>query len=209
MRRGPSPTLQGSVLTLNRVYLAVHVVSLRRAFCLLWKGLAEVVSVEDGAYMAYDFEGWCELSDLKMAVDGYHNGDEYVQAVNFRIQVPRVIRLLQYDRVPRNVVKFSRRNVFLRDEHCCQYCYRKFSSHKLSLDHVVPRSRGGQTTWDNVVCACLKCNVRKGGRTPQEAGMRLRCRPSRPKRNPVLAYQLRSRKYECWKNFIPSLGDQR
>jgi len=209
MRRGPSPTLQGSVLTLNRVYLAVHVVSLRRAFCLLWKGLAEVVSVEDGAYMAYDFQGWRELSDLKIAVDGCCNGDEYVQTVNFRIQAPRVIRLLQYDRVPRNVVKFSRRNVFLRDEHCCQYCYHKFSSHKLSLDHVVPRSRGGQTTWDNVVCACLKCNVRKGGRTPKEAGMRLRNRPSRPKRNPVLAHQLRSRKYECWKNFIPSVGDQR
>jgi 5-methylcytosine-specific restriction endonuclease McrA len=104
--------------------------------------------------------------------------------------------------VPRNVVKFNRRNVFLRDENQCQYCGKKFGTNHLSLDHVIPRSRGGPSTWDNIVCACLKCNVRKGGRTPQEAGMRLYRLPSKPSRSPSLAHQLSSRKYAAWRNFL-------
>ena len=122
--------------------------------------------------------------------------------MNFQVQVPRVVRLLHYDRMPRNVVKFSRRNVFLRDENRCQYCSGKFSPQKLSLDHVIPRSRGGQTIWENIVCACLKCNVRKGGQTPKEAGMRLFRKPVRPRRNPVLAHQLGTKKYASWKVFL-------
>jgi 5-methylcytosine-specific restriction endonuclease McrA len=152
--------------------------------------------------MSYDFNSWREISELKVAFDESADLDEWILAVNFRIQVPRVIRLLNYDRVPRNVVKFNRRNVFLRDENRCQYCTRKFGTHDLSLDHVVPRSRGGQTTWENIVSACLKCNVRKGGRTPVEAGMKLCRPPSQPKRNPVLVHQLASQKYACWQRFV-------
>ena len=202
MGTGPSAAMQANVLALNRLYMAIHVISVRRAFCLLCKGLAEVVHVEDGSYVAYDFEGWRELSDLKLSLGDAGVGEDWISAVNFRIQVPRVIRLLSYDRMPRNVVKFSRRNVFLRDENRCQYCARRFSAHNLSLDHVIPRSRGGETTWENVVCACVKCNVTKGGRTPKEAGMKLHRPPVRPSQNPVLAYQLRSQKYACWKNFL-------
>lgn len=202
MNNGFSPALQSNVLTLNRLYLAIHVVSARRAFCLLWKGMAEVIYVEDGAYMAYDFETWRELSELKIDLDEKQETEEWVQAVNFAVQVPRVIRLLHYDRVPRNAIKFSRRNIFLRDQNRCQYCGNRFSAHKLSLDHVIPRSRGGQTTWENVVCACLRCNVRKGGRTPQEAGMTLYRRPTKPKRNPILFHQLSTPKYASWKTFL-------
>jgi 5-methylcytosine-specific restriction endonuclease McrA len=203
MSRGLSAAMQSNVLALNRLYLAIHVVSVRRAFCLLWKGMAEVINVEDGAYMAYDFESWREISELKLEFSENGEADEWILAVNFQIQVPRVIRLLDYDRVPRSSVKFSRRNIFLRDENCCQYCTRKFSAHNLSLDHVLPRSRGGQTSWENVVCACLKCNVRKGGRTPQEAGMKLQQKPVKPKRNPMLVHQLSSQKYACWRSFLP------
>ena len=113
-----------------------------------------------------------------------------------------MIRLLGYDRFPRNVVKFNRRNIFLRDRNFCQYCGKKFATHQLSLDHVTPRSRGGGTSWENIVCACVRCNVRKGGRTPAEARMRLINRPVKPKRSPLLYQQLRHRKYESWKNFI-------
>ena len=194
--------MQSNVLALNRLYLAIHVVSVRRAFCLLWTGMAEVVNVEDESYMSYDFDSWREISELKVAFEESAELDEWILAVNFRIQVPRVIRLLNYDRVPRNVVKFNRRNVFLRDENRCQYCTRKFGAHDLSLDHVIPRSRGGQTTWENIVSACLKCNVRKGGRTPQEAGMKLCRLPAQPKRNHVLAHQLTSQKYACWQRFV-------
>ena len=202
MKVATTSGLRSSVLTLNCLYTVVHVVSARRAFGLLWKGLAEVVNVEEGTYFTYDFQSWREVSELRIALDEREERDDWVCAVNFEIQVPRVIRLLRYDRIPRSVVKFNRRNILLRDENRCQYCATRFSSHNLSLDHVTPRSRGGRTTWENVVCACLKCNVRKGGRTPQEAGMKLRRRPTKPKRNPGLVHHLSSRKYECWRNFL-------
>lgn len=194
--------LQSNVLTLNRLYAVVHVVSARRAFGLLWKGQAEVINVEEGSYFSYDFETWREVSELRTELEDRQESDDWIRAVNFEVQVPRVIRLLRYDRVPRSVVKFSRRNVFLRDGNCCQYCKNKFGTHHLSLDHVIPRSRGGETSWENIVCACLKCNVRKGGRTPKEAGMKLSRCPFKPKRNPVLAHQLNSGKYDCWSRFL-------
>jgi len=202
MSFGISPAMQSHVLALNRVYLAMHVVPARRAFCMLWKGMAEVVNVEGGSYISYDFESWREISQMKVDLDERGDHDDWILAVNFLIQVPRVIRLLHYDRLPRHVVKFNRRNIFLRDENRCQYCSRQFGAHRLSLDHVVPSSRGGKTTWENIVCACRRCNVRKGGRTPQEAGMRLHRRPFRPKRSPVLAHQVKIQKYAAWKTFI-------
>jgi 5-methylcytosine-specific restriction endonuclease McrA len=202
-RNGPSAGLQGCVLALNRNFLAVQVISVRRAFCLLFKELAEVIHVEEGQYLSYDFDGWRELSELRIAVGERSEHEDWVRAVNFEIQVPRVIRLLYYDRMPRETVKFNRRNIFLRDGHRCQYCGKRFSSPRLSLDHVVPKSRGGGDTWENIVCACLKCNVDKGGRTPAEAGMQLLQKPVKPKRSPLLNRQLSLRKYEVWKNFLP------
>ncbi len=203
MSNGPSPAMQASVLALNRAYVAIQVMSVRRAFCLLFKALAEVVSVEEGSYLSYDFDRWREISEFRAGFETRHEHDDWIRAVNFEIQVPRIVRLLTYDRFPKCVVKFNRRNIFLRDQHCCQYCGVRFSSQHLSLDHVLPRSRGGPTCWENIVAACVRCNIRKGGRTPLEAGMRLRSEPVKPKRSPVLCHQLVRRKYECWKNFLP------
>lgn len=204
--------IQSSVLALNRFYTAVHVVSVRRAFCLLAKGMAEVVHVEDGAWVAFDFDAWLERSRRRRAAQEAGDDsapeaypiepDDWIRSVAFDVQVPRILRLLHYDRVPRNAVRFSRRNVFLRDENRCQYCRRVFTAHQLSLDHVIPRSRGGTTAWDNIVTACRRCNTRKGGRTPGEAGMSLHQIPFRPTRNPVLSYQLTSTKYASWRVFV-------
>ncbi|MBX3438013.1 MAG: HNH endonuclease [Planctomycetaceae bacterium] len=194
--------MQVSVLALNRHYVAVHVLPVQRAFSLLWKGSAEVVNVEQNQFLSYDFDGWREISQLKANLEERDDTDDWIRTVRFEIQVPRIVRLLRYDRVPRNVVKFSRRNIFLRDGHCCQYCDGRFPRHLLSLDHVVPRSRGGGDSWENVVCACLACNVRKGGRTPQEAGMALKSPPVRPKRNPLISHQLAQQKYASWGKFV-------
>ena len=199
----PAGTLQLSVLALNRNYMAVHIISVRRAFCLLFKELAEVVNVEAGRYMSYDFEGWRETSELKAVLGEREEDEDWMQAVNFQIEVPRIVRLLRYDRVPNNTVKFNRRNVFLRDGHRCQYCGQRYSSTRLSLDHVLPRSRGGEDSWENIVCACLTCNVRKGHRTPTEAGMDLIKSPVKPRRNPVLSRHLNLRKYSAWRTFLP------
>jgi len=194
--------LSTSVLALNRTYMPVHVVSVRRAFCLLWKGTAEVVSVENGAWMAYDFNSWREVCELRVELGEYEESGDWISAVSFVVEVPRIVRILTYDRLPKNAVKFSRRNVFLRDDYRCQYCNRQYGAGRLSLDHVTPRSRGGTMTWDNIVTACLDCNVRKGGRTPAEAGVRLLKNPARPSRNPVLSRQISNEKYECWRTFL-------
>ena len=197
MRADP---LSASVLVLNRVYVAVHVVNVRRAFALLFRELAEVIHVEDGQYANYNFDSWREISELKAQFK--EPDEDWVRAVNFEIQVPRVIRLLFYDRRPRQTVRFNRRNVFARDANRCQYCGKRFPTSELSLDHVVPRSRGGDTSWENVVCSCLRCNVRKGGRTPAEAGLHLVTQPRRPKYNPMLTVKLGNPKYMSWQTFL-------
>ena len=195
-------SLDASVLVLNRLYVVVHVVSVRRAFSLLAKAAAEVISVdEDDLYMGYNFESWKQVSQFKAQFDG-EDQSEWVSCVSFDIRVPKVIRLLSCDRYPDRMVRFNRRNVFARDESKCQYCGQRFPTHELSIDHVVPVSQGGQTVWYNVVCCCVECNKRKGGRTPRQAGMKLIQPPVKPKRSPMLTLKLRSPKYQSWNQFI-------
>ena len=195
-----SDPLSASVLVLNRLYMAVHVVGVRRAFGLLCRDLAEVVHVEDGRFANYDFQTWLEISEL--SAEDKQPYDDWVRTVRLQIQVPRVIRLLFYDRMPRHSLRLNRHTVFARDEHRCQYCGNRLPGSQLSLDHVIPRSRGGSTSWENVVCACLKCNVKKGGRTPQEARMKLVRQPVRPKRSPLLSLKLGNPKYQSWKSWL-------
>jgi len=201
MTSGGSPALEASVLVLNKLFLAVHIISVRRAFCLLCKDLAEVVSLEDGQFATYDFATWREVSEYRSR-HFRQEDDDWVRTVNSEIQVPRVIRLLGYEKLPKQTVKFNRRNIFARDNNQCQYCGRKFATAELSLDHVIPRSQGGQSTWDNIVCACVACNVRKGGRTPKQAHMSLIRKPEKPKRSPLLNLKLTHRKYQSWRTFL-------
>src|SRR5215468_3520762 len=178
----PSTALSASVLVLNRFYMAVHVVNVRRALGLLFRELAEVIHFEEGQYANYNFQSWREISALRAAFKEQH--DDWIHGVNFEIQVPRVIRLLSFDRVPKQTIRFNRRNLFARDGNRCQYCGQSFPTSELSLDHVVPKSRNGQTCWENILCAWLLCKGGKGGRTPQEAHMRLIRPPVKPKRSP-------------------------
>ena len=196
-----NPALDASVLVLNKLFMAIHIISVRRAFCLLCKELAEVVSLEDGQFTTYNFASWRELSEYR-ARHFRRADDDWVRTSTSEIQVPRVIRLLGYEKLPRQTVKFNRRNIFARDNNQCQYCGKRFPTTDLSLDHVIPRSQGGQSTWENIVCACLKCNVKKGGRTPKQAGMTLIRKPERPKRSPILNLKLTQSKYESWKTFL-------
>jgi 5-methylcytosine-specific restriction endonuclease McrA len=197
----PHPSaLDSSVLVLNRLFMAVRVVPARHAFVLLWKRIAEVVFVEDESFSTYDFMSWAELSQIRRQFQPAAH--EWVRTVRFEIAVPRVIRLLSYDRLPKTRVRLNRRNLFARDSSRCQYCGRKFRTSELSIDHILPRSRGGRTTWPNVVCACLRCNVRKGGRTPEEAGMHLIQKPIQPRFSPVITLHAGSEKYRSWKQFL-------
>ncbi len=196
--------LDTNVLILNRFYMAIRVVNVRRALTLLYRQCAEVIDMDRGQYVSYDFESWCELSQLT-SIDK-QPGEEYLQAVGFELQVPRIARLTRFDKMPMQTVRFNRKNLFARDQHTCQYCGRNEPAYKLSLDHVIPRSLGGPTTWENIVCCCLRCNSRKGGRTPKQARMKLLSDPAKPRVSPLLIQSIEDPRYESWKTFIPAAG---
>ena len=201
-----SSCLDGNVLLLNAHYVALRVVSVRRAFALLFKRdtsnrpVAEVVHIEDGRHLSYNFDDWAELSAFKKEFEPAEH--DWIRTVRFDLVVPRIVRVLTFSKLPRQDVKFNRRNIFARDRSTCQYCGKRFPTAELSLDHVVPRSQGGSTTWENVVCACFTCNVRKGGRTPDQAGLHLIRPPVKPRRNPVIHVRLSDNRYASWKQFL-------
>jgi len=202
----PASYLDSSVLLLNAHYMAMRVVSVRRAFTLLFKRdheqkpIAEIVSVEDGRYLSYDFADWAELSAFKKEFEP--DAHDWIRTVRFDLVVPRIVRVLTFAKLPKQDVKFNRRNLFARDNNTCQYCGKRHGSSHLSLDHVIPRSLGGTTCWENVVCACLKCNVRKGGRTPSQAHLQLIHPPHKPRRNPVVSISLADHRYSSWRQFL-------
>ncbi len=183
--------LEGNVLVLNRSFFPVNVTSVRRAFCLLYQGLACAV---DSNYQTFNFRSWAELS-VSVHDDG-------AGLVGRAIRVPRVILLMTYDRLPKREVRFSRLNIYARDRQRCQYCGARLPKSDLNLDHVIPRSRGGRTTWENVVCCCMRCNGIKGGRTPREAELRLLAPPRRPKWTPLFHASIRDVKYKEWLPFL-------
>jgi len=184
--------LNTNVLVLNRVYLPVHVTTVRRAFSMVYQGTALVV---DDKYQTFGFHDW--------AVRIGHDGD-HIRTPSGPIPVPRVIVLSHYDRLPRRHVRFSRSNIFSRDRFTCQYCGVRPGRMDLNLDHVVPRAQGGRTTWENVVCCCIPCNRHKGGRTPEQAGLRLRRHPARPRWSPLLCVLPATVRYREWQPFLPS-----
>ena len=193
--------LNASVLVLNRHFMATRVITAKHAFVLLFREVAEVIDIEEGQFNNYDFTMWCELS--RMRIEDKHPHDDWIRAVNFEVQVPRIVRLTRFDRQHATTLRLNRRNLFARDDHRCQYCGQVLPMNQLSLDHVLPRSRGGETTWENIVASCVKCNTKKGGRTPQEARMKLMRHPVRPSHNPLLSVKLGNPKYESWKSFLP------
>ena len=118
------------------------------------------------------------------------------------IRVPRVLVLSAYEYLPRVRVRFSRINIYARDQDTCQYCGRQLPRTELNLDHVVPRTQGGKTSWENVVCSCVKCNLKKGGRTPEQAGMRLLKKPVRPRWTPLVRGPAKRITYREWLPFL-------
>jgi len=189
--------LDRQVLVLNRLWQAINVCSVRRAFALLCDGEAQIVHAEDGNFLTHDFQSWRDFSKSKPDAD-----EEMVHTISFKIRIPRVIVLALFDRMPRKEVKFTRHNIFERDKNTCQYCGKVFDKRDLNLDHVIPRDRGGMTTWENIVCSCIPCNTRKSNRLPHEAGMKLLRKPARPKWRPFLHITFDTKVHESWRHFI-------
>ena len=165
--------MDGVVLVLNQNYEPLNVCNLPRAFRLVFGEKAEVIE--------YDHQ--------------------VIRTPRTEYRAPSVIRLQYQIRRPRPRVKLSRREIFARDRHTCQYCGRQ--SHDLTLDHVMPRHRGGRHTWDNLVTACKGCNHRKAGRTPVEARMHLLREPYQPRVNSYYVVYPYLNHEEAWRKFIP------
>ena len=191
-----SVSLSQHVLVLNRLWQAVNVCTVKRALSLLVEGRAHVVQSDtDGSFQTFSFHQWRDFSEQQPH-------PESIQSVSFRIRLPRVILLVVFDRLPKKEVKFTRHNIFERDRNTCQYCGEVFDRKDLNLDHVIPRDRGGPTTWENIVCSCIGCNTRKANRTPLEAAMHLVRKPKRPKWRPFVHVSLSFQHHESWKHFL-------
>ena len=197
--------LSSQVLVLNKNYVPINIVSVREAIKKLVKGRAEVISIEDTAYVGYSFDSWIEMSFLKSQF-GLESNEEIIGNEEFALIAPTIIRVLSYDKTYQQQVRFSRRNVFIRDKNTCQFCGKKFPVNELTWDHVIPRARGGATSWENIVCSCYKCNSKKGCRTPEEASMKLLHKPIKP--NVFISFSVPKegvKKYKNWDKFISEL----
>ena len=188
--------LSAPVLILNRSYQPVRVTTARQAFTMLFGGRARALDVD---FEPRDFESWVALAP--------HPGEDAIGTPRGIVRIPRVLLLSQYNRVPRTPLRLSRRNIFLRDEYRCQYCGHGPPDVELNIDHVVPRSRGGQSSWENLVTSCRPCNLEKGDQTPEEAGMALSRRPARPTWSVVVQLAGFRRRFAQWEPFLGHLGD--
>ena len=167
--------MENRVLVLDMFYRAERIISWERAVCLIYDGKVEVVE---------------EL-------------DEVLRSPSVSMQMPSVVRKIKKSRARKVSIKFSRQNVLLRDNNTCQYCQVPFEPPKLNYDHVLPRSRGGRTEWENIVMACYACNAKKRDRTPAEAGMTLRRVPRKPDFLPIVSKRIdRSMVPETWRPYL-------
>ena len=167
-------------LLLNQGFEPIKVISWQRAISLLFLGKVEVLE-------EYDRD---------------------IRSVNLIIKVPAVVRLLRAFRRHSRPVKFSRVNIYARDGYRCQYCGVRCSIDELTYDHVTPRSRGGRTTWDNIVSCCCACNARKANRTPVEARMVLRAVPVRPAWIPAVQIRVSTRSVpDAWRDYVYWTGE--
>ncbi|MFH1624555.1 MAG: HNH endonuclease [Pseudomonadota bacterium] len=183
--------IDSNVLVVNRSFLPINVTTVRRAFSLLYQGIARAVNSQ---FETFDYDSWSDLS--------VEQHDETIGLVGGVIKIPRVILLVAYDRVPKTHVRFTRANIYARDKNTCQYCGNTFPKNELSLDHVIPRAYGGTSCWENIICCCFSCNKKKGGRIPQESGMKLRKPPVKPRWTPFLKLSLQDVKREEWRAFL-------
>ena len=134
--------------------------------------------------------------------NAFTTSGRYINTPSMRLRLPEVIVLTAFNRFVKREVRLSRKNIFERDQCTCQYCAKKFSKSDFTIDHVMPRSRGGRDTWENLVLACVRCNIKKGNRTPLEAHMPLLKEPAKPKWLPKFGTPLPRESIETWQRFV-------
>ena len=184
-------TLQKPVLVLNKLWMPIRVVQSIRAFTLLFAGKASVVDVED--FSIFTWDEWQKTPTQE--------GDAVIHTSNSNVKLPEVIVLSNYDKIPKKGMKLTKRNIFLRDNFTCQYTGKTVSTKTADIDHVIPKSRGGKTSWDNLVVCSKPVNRKKADRTPDEAGLKLLKRPTKPEPQ-VIYIDPKMDMPPSWKKFI-------
>jgi 5-methylcytosine-specific restriction endonuclease McrA len=186
---------KNTVLVLNRNWQAIHVKTPAQAFCMLATGAGTALDIaEDGDMRPVRWADWLMLP--------VRAGDNAVRTVHGCVRIPTVIVLASYAKIPKRRPKFSSRNIWRRDGGTCQYTGRKLAPHEGNVDHVIPRSRGGRTSWDNCVLAHKEINSRKANRLPEEAGLRLRRQPAAPREIPASALISNLHGIRDWEHFL-------
>lgn len=193
-----SDSFSHQVLVLNRLWQAVNIIGVKRAFAMLVQEHASVIKTVDGSFQVMSISEWIEYSLANETADG----SDSIQTVKYRLRVPKVLLLGRYDKMPTKEVKFNKYSIFERDGYRCQYCGEGFREEQLNLDHVIPRDQGGKTSWENIVTSCIRCNTRKANRMPHQASMHLSVRPTRPKRRPFVHFKVGRDVEPDWKYFL-------
>lgn len=183
--------LEKEVLVLNKLWTAIRVVPAIRAFTLLFAGKASVVDGDD--YIIYSWEDWLTVSPS--------GDDDFITTSSFNIKIPKVIVLSKFDKIPKKGMKLTKRNIFIRDDFTCQYTGKTVSTKNGDIDHVNPKARGGRTSWNNLVVCSKAVNRMKADRTPEEAGLILLRKPSRPEPQ-VIYIDPRMIMDPYWKKFV-------
>ncbi len=172
--------LNRPTLVLNKNWVPINTISVRDAIVRCsneWlddrnkiQPVARILDID--TWRLYSWDDWKELLPI--------DGDAIVHSAHGQHKAPEIIIVGRYSRIPKNQLNFNRKNVFRRDGDTCQYCGKRFPNSELSFDHVIPKCQGGGNSWDNIVLSCVGCNQKKGGRTPEEAGMKLIRQPMKP-----------------------------
>jgi 5-methylcytosine-specific restriction endonuclease McrA len=183
-----------TVLVLNRHWQAIHVKTPAEAFCMMASDAATALDVSEGNFVPTKWSDWIALS--------VRDSDQSVKTPRGSVRVPTVIIAVNYAKVPLRRPRFGVRGVWERDGGVCQYTGRKLDRHEGNIDHVVPRSRGGKTSWHNCVLAHREVNSRKADRLPHEAGLRLRKLPSAPRALPASAFIRNHHSVADWQHFL-------
>ncbi|MDQ8194277.1 HNH endonuclease [Coraliomargarita sp. SDUM461004] len=190
--------LKFRVLVLNRLWQPVNIVGVERAFSLLLQDHAQVIYTGDANFRMMNSAAWLQFSEESIPA----GNEAYIQTVRLRIRVPKVLLLRSYDQLPVQEIQFNRDNLFERDDYRCQYCGNHFDAGHLNMDHVIPRDRGGRTSWENIVTSCISCNSRKANRLPHQANMRLLRKPERPRWRPFVSSLIGQSYDSDWDHFI-------
>jgi len=191
----PDKLNRNSVLVLNKNWQAVGIKNPADTFAMLMTDTATGLDIRGLDYMVpLRWKDWIQLP--------IEDDDDFVQTINQKIKIPKVIILSKFDKVPRKRPRFSQKNIWIRDNYTCQYTGKKLKPGEGNIDHVVPRSKGGPTDWSNCVLACKKINAKKANATPEEAGLRLLKKPEPPKELPVYHYITNRHNIKEWELFL-------